>query len=75
MKRQTPTNANPGMVEGNEFDGTPHREHNSLPQDMILANISHDLGQPKGLNTKKTNSSTKEGNQSTIMPPLKKVFT
>ena len=31
-------------AENGEFDGMPQREHTSLPQDIILTNISHDLG-------------------------------
>ena len=43
IKRQTP-GAGPGLVENGEFDGMAQREHTSLPQDIILTNISHDLG-------------------------------
>ena len=44
IKRQTPGAGPPGLAENGEFDGMPQREHTSLPQDIILTNISHDLG-------------------------------
>jgi hypothetical protein len=44
IKRQTPGAAGPVLAENGEFDGMPQREHTSLPQDIILTNISHDLG-------------------------------
>ena len=43
IKRQT-AGTGPGIAENGEFDGMPQREHTSLPQDIILTNISHDLG-------------------------------
>ena len=44
IKRQTPGAGAPGLAENEEFDGMPQREHTSLPQDIILTNVSHDLG-------------------------------
>jgi hypothetical protein len=43
VKRQTPI-AVPGMAENGEFDNIHQREHTSLPQDVIITNLSHDLG-------------------------------